>query len=143
MLIIGKGVVEWVAKKTGEFNCFGTDTGIGWQKNGEIVAGVAYANWNGVNVEAHIASDGTKQWLTKTFLFTMLDYPFNQLGVNRITACIGEGNKDSRRFVERLGFKLEARLEGAHPTGDLLIFRLLRQDCRFIRMEKHREKQAA
>lgn len=143
MLIIGPEVVSWVAKKTNDFGNFGTDIGIGWAKNGELVAGVAYANWNGVNVECHIASDGSRKWLTREYLWTIFDYPFNQLGVNRITVCVGEGNRDSTRFVEHLGFILEARLKGAHPTGDLLIFRLLRQDCRWIRMRKHREKLAA
>jgi RimJ/RimL family protein N-acetyltransferase len=143
MLVVGKGVVEWIASKTGEFNCFGTDIGIGWRKNGQIVAGVAYANWNGVNVECHIASDGLKRWLTKQYLWTIFDYPFNQLGVNRITVCVGEGNTDSRRFVEHLGFIIEARLKGAHPTGDILIFCMKRQDCRFIQKGFHREKLAA
>lgn len=133
MLTIGKGVVEWIASRTGEFNGFGTDIGIGWQRGGQIVAGVAYANWNGVNVECHIASDGSRRWLTRQYLWTILDYPFNQLRVNRITVCVGEGNADSRRFVLHLGFTQEATLAGAHPTGNLLIFRLWRHDCQWIR----------
>ena len=143
MLTIGKHVVEWVAKQTNEFGNFGTDVGIGWLKNGQIVAGVAYANWNGVNVECHIASDRSKRWLTKQFLWTIFDYPFKQLGAKRITVCIGEGNRDSTRFVEHLGFIIEARLEGAHPTGAILIYRMDRQNCRFIRKGITCEKRAA
>lgn len=143
MLVIGKSVVEWVAAQTAEFGNFGTDVGIGWEKDGRLVAGVAYANWNGVNVECHIASDRSKRWLTRRFLWTIFDYPFNQLGAERITVCVGEGNRDSTRFVEHLGFILEARLRAAHPTGDLLIFCMKRQDCRFIQKRIHREKLAA
>jgi len=143
MLVIGPEVVSWVAKRTNEYGNFGTDVGIGWQKNGELVAGVAYANWNGVNVECHIASDGSRKWLTRQYLWTIFDYPFNQMGAKRITTCVGEGNLDSTRFTQHLGFTIEARLKGAHPTGDLLIFRLLRHDCRWIRMRKHHEKLAA
>jgi len=132
MLVVGKGVVEWIAKRTGEFNCFGTDIGIGWRRNGEIVAGVAYANWNGVNVECHIASDGSKKWATRGFLRTVFDYPFNQLNVNRITVCVGERNTASRNFVVKLGFTLETTLQAAHPTGNLLIFRMWKKDCRWI-----------
>jgi len=131
-LIIGKGVVEWVAEQTSEFGNFGTDIGIGWAKHGKIVAGVAYANWNGVNVECHIASDGSRRWLTRQFLWTIFDYPFNQLGAKRITVCVGQGNADSNRFVKHLGFELECQLAGAHPTGALLIYRLWKQDCRFL-----------
>lgn len=141
-LVIGKGVVEWIAARTGEFNCFGTDVGIGWAKHGKIVAGVAYANWNGVNVETHIASDGSRNWLTRQYLWTIFDYPFNQLGANRITCCVGSGNTDSARFVEHLGFKLEAELLGAHPTGSLRIYRMWRHECRFLQV-KHGQRLAA
>lgn len=135
MLVIGKGVVDWVASRTGEFNSFGTDIGIGWQKDGKIVAGVAYANWNGVNIECHIASDGSKRWLTREYLWTIFDYPFNQLKAKRITACVGEGNTASRKFVTHLGFELEAPLEAAHPTGNLLVFKMFRKGCKWIRSE--------
>lgn len=134
-LIVGKGVVEWVASQTQEYGNFGTDVGIGWQKDGQITAGVAYANWNGVNVECHIASDGTRQWLTRTYLWTIFDYPYNQLGANRISVCVGEGNSDSRRFVVHLGFELEATLQAAHPSGNLLIYRMWKKDCRWISHE--------
>jgi len=141
-LVLGKGVVEWIASRTGEFNCFGTDVGIGWAKHGKIVAGVAYANWNGVNVECHIASDGSKRWLTQQYLWTIFHYPFCQLRAKRITVCVGEGNADSTRFVKHLGFKLEAKLKDAHPTGDLQIFRMFANECRFLQV-KHEQKLAA
>ena len=141
MLVIGKSVVEWVAAQTAEFGNFGTDVGIGWEKDGRLVAGVAYANWNGVNVEAHIASDRSKRWLTRKFLHAIFWYPFEQLKVNRITVCVGEGNADSNRFVKHLGFVLESSLAGAHPTGKLHIYRLWRHECRFLQV-RH-EKLAA
>lgn len=142
MIVVGPGVVEWVASKTNEFGNFGTDVGIGWQKNGQLVAGVAYANFNGVNIECHIASDGSKQWMTREYLRTIFDYPFRQANVRRITVCVGEGNSASRKFVEHLGFRLEARLHAAHPTGDILIYRMWRDECRFIG-NKHGKKLAA
>jgi len=141
MLVIGKSVVEWVAAQTSEFGNFGTDVGIGWEKDGRLVAGVAYANWNGVNVEAHIASDRSKRWLTRKFLHAIFWYPYEQLKVNRITVCVGEGNADSNRFVKHLGFVLESSLAGAHPTGKLHIYRLWRHECRFLQV-RH-EKLAA
>lgn len=131
-LVVGKGVVEWVAAKTNEFGNFGTDVGIGWLKDRQIVAGVAYANWNGPNVECHIASDGSKKWLSRQFLWAIFDYPFNQLGCNRITACVGEQNSQSRNFVVRLGLTLETTLEAAHPSGDLYIYRMWKKDCAWI-----------
>lgn len=132
MLVTGKSVVEWIAKRTNEFGSFGTDIGIGWVKSGGLVAGVAYAEWNGPNVVCHIASDGSGRWLTRQYLWTIFDYPFNQLGVKRITVCVGEGNCASRRFVEHLGFELETTLQAAHPSGDLLVYRMFKESCRWI-----------
>ena len=133
-LVIGKGVVEWVAQQTAEYGNFGTDVGIGWQKDGRIIAGVAYANWNGANVECHIASDKSKKWMNRQYLWTIFDYPFNQLRAKRITVCVGEGNADSVRFVKHLGFILEAKLKDAHLTGDLQIFRMFANECRFLQV---------
>lgn len=132
MIVIGKGVVDWIARRTNEFGSFGTDIGIGWARHGELVAGVAYADWNGPNVVCHIASVG-KHWATREYLRVIFDYPFCQLKAKRITVCVGAGNAASRRFVEHLGFRLEAELAGAHPTGDLRIYRLWRDECRYLR----------
>ena len=130
--------MEWVARQTNEFGDFGCATGIGIEENigrpaWRIIAGVAYAEWNGVNVVCHIASDGSRQWLTRKYLWMIFDYPFRQLKVKRITVCVGEGNADSRRLVEHFGFELEAKLEKAHPTGDLLVYRMREPQCRYLR----------
>ena len=138
MITVGSGVVEWVAKQTNEFGNFGTDAGIGWQRGGKLIAGVAYAEWNGVNVVCHIASDGSRQWLNRQYLWTIFDYPFNQLKCKRITVCVGEGNADSRRFVLHLGFELEATLRAAHPTGDLLVYSMFKEGCKWIKQDTYK-----
>ncbi len=143
MIVTGPNVTEWVANRIAEFSGFSISQSIGWQRNGRILAGVVYENWNGPNVVCHIAAEG-KNWLTRQYLWTIFDYPFNQLRAKRITAPVGEGNAVSRRFVEGLGFELEARLYGAHPSGDLLMYMLRKPQCRWlgIRRTEH-EKLAA
>ncbi len=131
MLVVGPEVVQWVATRTNEFGNFGAAVGIGWARNGELVAGVAYNEFNGVNINAHIASSG-RHWLTRDFLWAIFDYPFRQLGVQRITGLVGEGNAAARRFDEHLGFTLETKLTGAHPTGDLLVYVMWKHDCRWL-----------
>ena len=153
-LAIGSHIVDWVAEKIGGVGCFGTSArGIGLQhrrveyddggSRWRTIAGVVYEDWNGPNVVCHIAAEGAN-WLNREYLWTIFDYPYNKLGVTRITAPVGEGNAASRRFVERLGFELEARLCGAHRSGDLLIYRLGKPECRWlgIRRTEH-EKLAA
>ena len=132
-LVVGHGVVEWVAQQTSEFGNFGCATGIGWERDGKIVAGVAYNDFNGVNCCTHIALSGP---MSREFLWTIFDYPFNQMKVNRITGLVGEGNQKSRNLCKKLGFTEEARLDSAHPTGDLIVFRMRRSECKWLGMKK-------
>lgn len=131
MIVIGQEVIDWVQEK---FACndFGPSVGIGYARHGALVAGVLYNGYTVKNICMHIASDGSKQWLNRQFLWTAFDYPFNQLKCSRVTALVGEGNHDARRFDEHIGFKLEARLTDACPSGDLLVYRMLKYECRFI-----------
>lgn len=132
MLVIGPEVVEWVAKRVNEHGNFGAAQGIGWAKGGELVAGVVFNDFNGPNICMHVASDGTKRWMTREFLRTCFDYPFNQCGVKRITGLVGEGNVEARKFDEHIGFVLETQLWGAHPTGNLMVYVMWRYQCRWL-----------
>ncbi len=67
---------------------WGPFNALGLVRNNELVAGVIYNNREGANVCMHIgAVDGAK-WLNEEFLFAAFDYPFNELGKRRVTACL-------------------------------------------------------
>lgn len=126
----------WVCSRAGGTWTPGRGTGIGRVRDGELVGGVLYEDWNGANVVAHIAGEG-QGWLDRELLWTMFDYPFNQLGVTRITGVVPSANAAARRFDEHLGFVQEAVLEGAHPDGDLIVYRMRRDECKWLRMKRH------
>lgn len=113
---------------------YGLSAGIGMEEDGELIAGVVYNEYNHVNVNMHVASIGNRRWMTRDYLYVCFDYPFNQLGARRITAFIEDENKDAIRFDEHLGFKYEARMKGAYVNGDILIYVLRKEDCRFLNM---------
>lgn len=144
MIVVGSAVVEWVAKKTNEFGNFGAAVGIGLERDGKLVAGVVYNEWNGVNINMHVASDGSKRWMTREYLKACFEYPFNQAKVLRVTGLVGEGNLAARKFDEHLGFELETTLKRAHPTGDLLVYVMWKERCKWISQgfEKHYAKAA-
>jgi hypothetical protein len=50
----------WVSEKTGGRWSPGRGTAIGLEKDGELVAGVLYDDFNGANVLMHVASDGSR-----------------------------------------------------------------------------------
>lgn len=140
----GHHVVQWVDAMTQAHGNMAAAVGIGLQelRSDEVgnniwklIAGVAYTDFNGTNIVAHIASDGSKNWMTKEYLWTIFDYPFSQAKVNRITCMIGSDNIESINLCERLGFNREASLEGAHPGGDLLIYRLWKRDAKWLSLD--------
>jgi RimJ/RimL family protein N-acetyltransferase len=104
---------------------------IGFVEGTSLVAGITYYNYNDFDLEVAVAVLPGFQWSRKS-LRCGFSYPFKQLKVNRITARIEQNNFCALRFVERLGFVLEARLKQACKAGDLLLFRMLAQECRWI-----------
>jgi RimJ/RimL family protein N-acetyltransferase len=112
---------------------WGAYTALGLERDGELIGGVVYDGYYGPNVFAHIAGKPGTRWLTRTFLRAMFEYPFLQLGVDRITGPVASTNLRAMRLDAHLGFVLEATLRGAVPDGDLLLYVMHKKDCRFIR----------
>lgn len=123
----------WVCARAGGTWVAGRGTTIGLHRGQEIVAGVLYEDYNRAQVICHIA--GVGNWATREFLRVIFDYPFRQLGVKRITVPVASSNSKCRRFVEHLGFTLEASLKDAHPDGDILIYRMMAHECRWLELK--------
>ena len=58
------------------------------------------------------------------------------MGARRLTGLVASDNHAARRFDEHIGFKLEATLVDACPTGDLLVYAMRREDCRWLNIRK-------
>lgn len=100
-----------------------------------------FDNFNGANVNMHVASDGSKNWMNREYLWYCFHYPFNQLRVKRITGLVAESNHAARKFDEHIGFELETRLKDAAPDGDLLIYRMTPDTCRWLERKPHGRKE--
>lgn len=132
MIVVGDEVVRWVTERSeGDF-IPGFHAGIGIAKNGALVGGCVFEGYNGASINIHVASDGSGHWLNREFLFAVFDYPFRQLGVKRVTGIVPSCNEQARRFDEKVGFELETTLKDAHPNGDLLIYKMTRDKCRWL-----------
>lgn len=123
----------WVSERAGlPPYKHGSASAIGRLKGGKIVAGVLYEDFNGANVVCHIAGEG-KNWLNRRFLSIIFDYPFNQLGVKRITGYVLATNKAAQRLDEHLGFEREFVMKDAHPEGDVIGYVMTREKCRWLK----------
>ena len=105
---------------------------IGIVENGHIVAGVVYTMYTGTGVCMHVASN-KEGWLTKDFLRMAFQYTFIQLGCRRVTGLVRSDNYQAQKFDEHLGFKREGVIrEGDDDGCDLIIYGMLRSECRWI-----------
>lgn len=128
-------ICAWVSERVGAK----IDNGraIGVVDDGDyLVAGVAYSNYRGCDMEMSCASE-TPEWLSKERLRIFFAYPFGELGLLRVSAIADKKNKRGRKFIERIGFKLE----GVHPKAldgrDAVSYGMLAQDCKYFRITEH------
>ena len=104
---------------------------IGVARDRRLVAAVAFTSHNGGNCEISMAADSPR-WATPATIYSILAYPFFQLGCRRVTCLTQRGNKRTRRFLEGIGFKLEGCIREWWADGekvhDALVYGLLRSE---------------
>lgn len=128
MIVIGQGVIDWVAQRALVY-ASESSRAIGLSRNGKIIAGVVFTEFNGRNVKVHQAIEGR---INRQYLWTLSDYAFNQLKVDRVTGEIPQGNKKAQRAAEKIGFRLETTFKDAHPSGDIFVYVIRKKDCRWL-----------
>lgn len=107
--------------------------GIGLEKDGELIAGALYEGFSGTNVWVHLAGVPGRRWMTREFLRYGFHYPFNEMGVQRLSGYVNASNTDARRLNEHFGYQEEARLKGAAlDGGDVILYVMWRKDCRYV-----------
>jgi RimJ/RimL family protein N-acetyltransferase len=121
---------KWIQEHGGGYYREGT-TCIGLEKDGDLVAGVMYDYFNGASIYMHVAAVG-KNWLNRDFLWFVFYYPFIQLGAKVIIGLVESDNEQAKKFDEHIGFKLNQSIPGASPNGDLLIYTMNKEDCKWF-----------
>ena len=101
---------------------------------GNLMGGVIYDGFTGGCIFMHQAGFHP-HWLSGNMIWLVFDYPFNQLGVNKVAGTINSNNKELLDFNRRLGFKEEARIKDAYPDGDLLVLTMERSMCRWLKIK--------
>lgn len=88
----------------------------------------------------HLAIEGR---VSRKFFYAVCWYPFVQCGLKKVIAPVGSDNTKSSKLVLNMGFREEARIIDAAPRGDLILYTLTRQDCRFLGERYGEERHAA
>lgn len=103
---------------------------IGVERDGWIVAAVCFDSIEPNNLDAHIASKVFP--VPIELLRATANYAYEQCGVERMTFRVDEADERVRRFIEKMGAKLEARLARAFGDRDALLY-VLWKDEEFLR----------
>ncbi len=109
----------------------------------EIEWVVGYTGFMGKVCQMHVVNLTTRR-APRKMLWAAFDYPFNQLNLKTVLGIVNSKNEQAMRFDRHLGFKELVRLEGQHDDGgDLVVFLMTKDDCRWIQEREHEEKLVA
>jgi hypothetical protein len=95
---------------------------------GQLAGAVIYNDYNGANIEISVYAPGC---LNRRIIRAMAAYPFEQLGVVRVTARTKRSNKTMCKLFPRLGFVFEATLKnyfGPSRGDDAIVYRMTRAE---------------
>lgn len=100
---------------------------------GSLVAGVVFNGYNGANVDITVYGPGH---IGRRELRAVFGYAFGALQATRITARTRRKNSlHSKDILKRLGFIYEGKAVAYYGEGracDAMVYRMLRQECRWI-----------
>lgn len=129
-IVTGDYVGAWVCERTGGIYTPGDSRAFGLRRGDQLVAGVVFDNYNGRSIAMHVAGEG--KWFDREYARVCFDYAFRQLRVKKILGFVSEGNTRARKFDEHIGFREEARIADAGIDGDLLVYTMTKDECRWL-----------
>ena len=100
--------------------------------DGEVCAVVAFTDLRRWSIEVSVASDGSARWLSRSLLYATFSYPFEQLGLQRVTGRVQADNTAALALNEGLGFRQEGVQRRQFGEHDCVLFGMLRGECRWL-----------
>lgn len=119
-------VTRWVSEQLGHLEPPPGYAAIGFERNGELVAGVFFDGRTDTNVFAHIAS--SSPLMPPELLAAVYMYAFHQLKCERMTFMVDDDNSACKALCGGLGAMLEAELRRGHKNGSTLLYVLWQRE---------------
>lgn len=101
--------------------------------NHRPMCAVVFNEYNGSNIEMTIYAD--KGGITRGVIRYISQYVFNQLKCRRLTVRTKKRNKFVLKLAPRVGFTYEHVASRYFPDDDAVVFRMYREDCRWIEQD--------
>jgi RimJ/RimL family protein N-acetyltransferase len=117
-------VGAWVAEQVEQLSSWGGFYAMGAEKDGQIMGGVVFNNFNGSNATAHIAvSKPNKMFLE--LLDHAFVYAFETLGLRRLTGLVEADNSKALKLDKHIGFVEEGVMKHGGSDGQDMIVLVL------------------
>ena len=122
-------LLPWMQERLGSNPVMSPARFIGYvNADGAVTASCSFNEYTGSCITVCLAVDV----MSKDFMHTICDYPFNQLKVKQVLAYVAENNHASRRLIERVGFELVAIIPHVHADGGQCIYTMDREQCKWL-----------
>ena len=103
----------------------------------KLMGGVLYTDFRVGSVAMHWAGF-FPNWVSRALIWLAFDYPFRQLGVDKVFGLTPESNITARNTALRFGFKIEHIIDDVfrRPDGfnSLYILGMYKKDCKWLDM---------
>lgn len=143
MIVAGrdKAVAAWMGREMGvdfapPFTAFGVTN-----RDGFIVGAFLFNNYETAE-DIHVSIYGPRA-MTRAVLRYGFGYVFDQLNCKRLTAQCRRRNRAMRKLMERLGFTLEGVKRHTSRHEDVMIYGMLRGECKWLGANNGKHAKAA
>lgn len=123
---------EWVRERTPKVHSWmGEFKSLAALEGDEIIGAVVYDAFTPYECCIHVRLEkpGCKE---PRILREVFAYPFEQLGLKRLTGLVSSRNEKGQQLCEWLGFRLEGRKMLALGDEDELVYGLTRENCSWL-----------
>lgn len=125
-------IADWVREKIPKVQSWmGEHKSLAAMEDGEIIGAVVYDAFTPYDCCIHVRLDkpGCK---VPGVLKAVFGYPFEQLGLTRLTGLVGKSNQKGQELCTWLGFRFEGLKEKALGDEDEVIFGMLKSECPWL-----------
>jgi RimJ/RimL family protein N-acetyltransferase len=125
-----KPLGKWVCEKV-DPEWHDGNISVGVLRDGRPVAAVMFSDFNGANVHAHLRCEDA-YGMSRSFICAVFNTAFRGIRAQRVTAACAASNSRIVTVLKKMGFQMEAVLREFLPDGDIYIFVMRPDHCRYL-----------
>lgn len=129
-----EAIGAWVAQQVGQTCEWGSFYALGVVRDGEIIAGVVFNNFNGANATCHIAVSRFSRAMP-LLIEHSCKYAFDFCKLKRLTGMVPSNEPKILAFDKHLGFEEEFVMKDGAPGADMHVLVMWPDKCRWLRKE--------